>query len=230
MKIAFLLSGQPRMVDEAYSGILSNFLEPYTPDVFIHTWVNPEDYGKPQSNSWGNGSFLYSDDIIGNIYNKYSPIKCKIENQINFTLHPNHIYPVQHFNMVSMLYSMNEVNELKKQYEEENNFKYDCVIRHRFDLNLYLDQPIDLSTLDLNKFIYCLNDCGHYNGVNDIFAVGNSQNMDIFNSSYKNVNEFAENYQNYANFLCGETTIYYSTWLKNQVSLEPLPYNYILFR
>ena len=230
MKIAFLLSGQPRMVDKAYDKILSTFLLPHNPDVFVHTWVNPEDYNKSIGNSWGNGSFSYSDDIVGNIYNKYFPVKYKIENQINFTLHPNHIYPTQHFNMVSMLYSMNEVNELKKQYEEENNFKYDCVIRYRFDLNLSLDQPIDLSTLDLDKSIYCLNHCVHYNGINDLFAIGNSQNMDVFNSSYKNVNEFAENYQNYADFLCGETTIYYSTWFKNQITLERLSYDYTLFR
>lgn len=231
MKIALVISGQPRMVNEAYNNIKLNFLDPYSPDVFIHTWVNPEDFSKSTKNSWGSGNFTYDQNIVGNIYSKYLPKKSYFENQIDLTSSlPKSLNKKYHFNMASMLYSMDKANSLKTSYEIENNFIYDCVIRYRFDLNIFCKEPIKLNELDLSNTIYCLNDCSHYNGVNDQFAIGNSKNIDIFSSSYKNIKEFSKNYKNHCQLVCGETIVYYSTWLKNQITLDYIPYDYTLLR
>jgi hypothetical protein len=39
-------------------------------------------------------------------------------------------------NVASMFYKIKQANDLKKQYELANNFKYDFVFRYRFDSNL----------------------------------------------------------------------------------------------
>lgn len=230
MKIAICISGQPRNLNKSYPGIKEKLLDPYSPDVFIHTWYNKEDIGTNRVNSWGHKiEENLNQFTLSNIFEKYNPKKFKIENQINFCL-PLELQDTNyHFNMTSMLYSMNEANNLKKQYEAENNFKYDVVIRTRFDLNI-LDE-LNILSLDLNNKIHCLNDCSHYNGVNDQFAIGNSQNMDIFNSSYNIISEFIDDYKNWnISTVCGETIVYYNSWIKHNIEVFPLSNGYKLLR
>lgn len=77
-------------------------------------------------------------------------------------------------NSQSMFYSIYEANRLKKEYEEKNNFVYDCVIRCRFDLFILSPfEEVDLNFLNL----YYRN-----NVIHDLFAVSNSAIMDIYSS------------------------------------------------
>jgi hypothetical protein len=81
------------------------------------------------------------------------------------------------------LYKIYRCNELKKNYESANNFKYDLVIRTRPDL-IYLNKII-LSDLDkINQINFGV--IGSYwpNRVNDIFFYSDSNNMDKLCSSW----------------------------------------------
>ena len=62
-----------------------------------------------------------------------------------------------------MLYSIQQVNSLKKYHEQSNNMIYDCVIQMRTDIKF--NQKIALDRLELNlinkeinfkKFILCI--------------------------------------------------------------------------
>mgnify|MGYP003676164788 FL=1 len=230
MKTAICISGQPRQINEAYDNIKKNLIDPYSPDIFIHLWLDPINMGQDLINSWGKNVGEVEYGVLSNVYDKYKPKKIKVENQIPFKHVDNLPKEVKeknenyHFNMVSMLYSINEANNLKIQYEIENEFKYDIVVRNRFDLELRSD--INLLTLNLNEKIYCLKDCPYYNGVNDQFAVGNSENMDILSSTYKDLGGFIKNYQHYTDVLCGETCVYHTTWIRNKIPIEVLPTDY----
>ena len=230
MKIALCLSGLPRNLNKAYPNIKQQLLDPYLPDVFIHTWYNKEDIGVPLFNSWGQKIEEQLDNfVLSNIFEKFNPKKLLVENQIDFDLPKKLNFPEYGFNMVSMLYSINEANNLKKRYEEENNFIYDIVIRYRFDLNIFGN--LDLFSLDLDNKIYCLKECPHFNGVNDQFAVGSSQNIDVFSSSLNIIPELWNMYQFFGiESVCGETVVYYNTWLKNQIEINILPNDYNLLR
>ena len=228
MKTAICISGQPRNVHLAFPTINATLLEPNSPDVFIHLWLNKEDLDKPHFNSWGDSVRTIDNDIIGNIFKKYNPKKIKIENQIDFPQFNKYNLSPYQKNMVSMLYSMKQSNNLKKDYELENNFLYDAVIRSRFDLAL--EETIKINSLDLDDKVYCLKDCHYHNGVNDQFAVGNSKNMDIFNSTYDNLDEFLSTFKQYTSYACGETAVYHSTWLKNRITIIQLSTNYKLLR
>jgi uncharacterized membrane protein YoaT (DUF817 family) len=49
MKIAICFSGQPRFIEECYSGIKSNIIDANSKhdiDIFVHTWFSPEITGK----------------------------------------------------------------------------------------------------------------------------------------------------------------------------------------
>ena len=51
----------------------------------------------------------------------------------------------------SMFYSIWKANELKKEYEKKNNFKYDCVIKSRFDVALF--DKLDVMNQNLNYIV-----------------------------------------------------------------------------
>ena len=89
---------------------------------------------------------------------------------------------------------------MKRQYEEDNNFKYDCVIKARFDLgrinrntsgpgmgNKYASQCINFDTsLDMNYFYQVYWDLFN-EGPADMWFYSNSENMDHFCKLYDKV-------------------------------------------
>lgn len=86
---------------------------------------------------------------------------------------------------ISMHYSIYKSNELKKEYENENNMKFDWVIRMRTDSDFRLDK-LDLTLLSSELNIPSGEDWAD-NSINDQFAIGNSHAMDLYSSFYKNI-------------------------------------------
>jgi hypothetical protein len=74
---------------------------------------------------------------------------------------------------------------LKKEYEEENNIKFDWVIRMRTDSDFKYD------VLDLNSFNHDLNipsgEDWSDNAINDQFAIGRSDAMDLYSNLYNSI-------------------------------------------
>ena len=110
-----------------------------------------------------------------------------------------------------MFYSIFKANSLKKLNEDNNNFKYDLVIRSRFD-TLY-EEPIPtdeiLDVLNDNSKIYVrhntidrggnssrtefyLEDSGRLSHfVADNFSFGSSKALDVYSSIYENIEKEA---------------------------------------
>lgn len=132
MKIALCLHGlshgindkrpSPIMYDLGYKFIKTELLDKYPEiDVFCHTW-NAESKEK--------------------IIRDYQPKKYIIgETPIHITNRPR---------QASCLYSYMRANQLRKEYEAEQDIKYDCVISTRYDL--ILSVKCDIREMDMSKF------------------------------------------------------------------------------
>jgi hypothetical protein len=102
--------------------------------------------------------------------------------------------------LLSQYYSTQKSFELKKEYEEENDFKYDCVIKSRFDLgrinrstsgpgkaNPYACQCIKFDpTLNMEKLYMVYWDLFN-EGPADMWFYSSSENMDNFCELYHKV-------------------------------------------
>ena len=98
----------------------------------------------------------------------------------------------------AQLYAIQGCNQLKVQYELENNMTFDWVIRSRFDFAINARIPFD--ELDNSK-LYIPNcrmvptrDFG-----NDQFAFSSSKNMDNYAECYNHIDEF---YDSGVQYMC----------------------------
>jgi len=81
-----------------------------------------------------------------------NPKRMKLIPQIDFEI-PEHLKGKNDKRVLahySRWYGVKEVMKLKKEYEKENNFKYDLVVNARFDL--CYNRPFDFSKLPVNQF------------------------------------------------------------------------------
>ena len=193
MKIALCLSGQARFVEQCYNEVLYPYvLESNNIDIFIHTWV----IDKSQINKHfinGGGHIMgpvIKENQIQSTLDLYNPVSYKVEPQIQFELgkFPERILPgIRSDYLYSMFYSIYQSNKLKSEYEIKNNFKYDWVIRSRFDVKLN-------SKINFNEFNNNVinNPSGCFNsdhGYTDCFAFSNSTNMNIYSDTYNHIDD-----------------------------------------
>lgn len=171
MKTAICFSGYLRTYKLTFPTIKTNLLDKLKPDVFIHTWDRVDFNSFPIFSQELNKIFYPKLLLIermnrsrGSEYRKYLVDNRSAENVSN------------------MFYSIYRADELRQQYENKNKFKYDLVIRCRFDLKFLENLPeIDLLSLNLPKD-------GKFSGENDQFAIGNSDIMTKYSSLYLNLN------------------------------------------
>jgi hypothetical protein len=188
MKIAICLSGQPRYLEDGILQIYQNITSKYKDvDFFVHTWWNDEMAGKPMQLStklnYGR-SYTWDKDTINKIKFVYNPKLMTYESQKDFNIYPDVNYELcSPISPYSMFYSIREANNLKSKWENDNNFKYDLVIRCRFDIE-FKKFNLDLDVIDNNKmYIYSMG-----NGFpNDQFAISSSNNMDYYSNLYDNL-------------------------------------------
>jgi hypothetical protein len=195
-KIALLYSGQPRHVKECYQNHLETFYKANPDDeidVFAHIWYDP---------AWV-GTFFwdqYKDrgrweaDLKDFMQDNWKPKGIVFEEPKEFIpegIEPDSRFPHPVNNIISMFYSLDQVNSIKKRYEEKNGFKYDCVIRLRTDE--FFKTPIGkIADYDLNS-VNVLNEWAHIEyGINDHFAFGSSELMDKYLDVYTNFVEICE--------------------------------------
>ena len=131
-------------------------------------------------------------------FKKYlNPKKIKLIPQINFEI-PEHIKGTNDKRVIahySRWYGVKEVMKLKREYEQENNFKYDLVVNARFDL--CYNKPFDFSCLSTNQFHIPIHpDRPTYGWPNEnseildhIFA-SSSENMDKYSKLFDKLSEY----------------------------------------
>ena len=142
-------------------------------DVFIHCW-NKE----------------YESQMV----NDYKPKSYLFEDQIDFNLESKRLNYIK-----SRWFSQKKVLQLKKEYEQENQLKYDYVMVSRIDQAFLSD--LIFKNYDPNKF-WAPNDqetkekSSQTEIFLDYFFFSNSSNMDKFSTLYDNLDNIREWKQN----------------------------------
>jgi hypothetical protein len=183
MKIAICLSGQPRTIKYTYNNILNHFSN-YDVDYFCQSW-DYSSYKEKKENRLTNWTKDYEENKleVEEYISKFNPKKIKIQSR--------GAEPVS-VEWGTMFYSMAYANYLKKQYEIENNFRYDFVVKTRYDTifdpndKFYIDRSAK-STDPYSIFVsYKHRMTYEYNrlNANDVFFYGSSLAMDIMNNLY----------------------------------------------
>lgn len=215
-KIALLMIGSMRNFDNKnlVDHLHNNLIYKYNCDVFVSTWNKRGfslNHGHNKETTYANNEISYEhiktvypsvkkinienydnwinimDDEYRNIYNK----KLKVGNN---TVNAN-IFP--------QLYKLTDAIKLKQEYEKENNFTYDIVIRICPDFCFLNEIPFKYLELYFNIFsnnqtrhIYTLNPKkGYYpNRIYDILFFGSNYAMDkLCSNIYNRIGEYYEN-------------------------------------
>lgn len=199
MKIAVCISGGIRYPHLGLKSIQKIFPNDYV-KIFIHTWKisDREEFLKTLSGLEHkernniidtNHSFLENYNYEKLLIENYENCKPKFErlfSNLKFvpSTDPEDEYPRFDVGPISMHYSIHQANELKKQYEVENNITFDWVIRMRTDSDFRYD-TLNLSTLTGDLNIPSGEDWSDI-GINDQFAIGTSHAMNLYSNLYNN--------------------------------------------
>jgi len=143
MKVAICLSG---LIKKYNNNTFLNNLKsiPIEYDIFCHTW----DYCDISLLDLPNVKIIYTEPNL-NAFNNVSVDQFK---KIDMNTTPE--------NVLSMFYSMNQCIDLVEKFETEHNFKYDLVIRSRYDIqfNLLNKSPYDNRDIQTDLFNLGIND------------------------------------------------------------------------
>ena len=170
MRLAILLSGQPRTLHVAYDSLKKFYFDKYECDVFVHTWFDKK----------------FPLSTYGKMIDLFKPKKILIEEQIIFDgkgiIDPMWGSVLQ--NLLSCYYSIFMANQLRNLYEEDKKFKYDFVMRIRTDIKI--ERPIELEKIEKDKLALYNWTQLVYNdiGCSDVFAIGPPNIMDIYSNLY----------------------------------------------
>lgn len=195
MKVAVCLDGQPKDGNEkCLTDIKKYLIDPYNSDVFIVTGFD---------NSVKKGKYKYVSELINNLHKlkiKYKellisedfyfpqkpPIMEKVFEQDNKKASSQKEEKVFSQRFFAQLYALWKCNKLKQNWEKQNNFKYDWVVRSRLDININKD-IIDLNTTDIS-YLYIPKKGGK--GYNDRFCFGSSELVDIYCNRYEILSDY----------------------------------------
>jgi hypothetical protein len=219
MKIALIISGQPRFVKECAASLINNIIDKNNVDVFAHLWFDEKLTNTPYKYEGNWTSQTISSDAVDSFKNLYHPKLIEIEESFLFQDELLNFEPslkkyvdwktpnapdnmkngtkgfsdLIKSNQISYFYSLNKANLLKKKFEYLHNFKYDWVVRSRTDTILH--SPINFSNYNPNVV--------NYTNINnqetvtpglicDWLNFGSSYVMDIFNSCFSCYNYLIE--------------------------------------
>lgn len=198
MKIAICYYGRLRCIDKLFENQNKFLFGEHNVDIFFHTWNG--------SHITDAEDILYYENQVKFVKENIKPKKFFIEDSKkfdkNFINSPmcsdecfNKNYNPQKrlsnankpFNVLSMFYSIQQVNSLKKQYEQSNNMIYDCVAQIRTDMKF--NQKIDLDSLDLNLINKTWRDQINYPNISDNYmidhnAISGSKQMDLYSDCF----------------------------------------------
>jgi len=206
MRVALCLSGQARFLEACYTESMKpHILDALNPDVFIHTWDVSDKVGQPFINGSDHAmGGPITENLMEQMLTLYKPTKHVIEPQVVFEAGKwsGRVMPgIKSDHMYSMFYSVQQSNLLKKLYEQENNFKYDWVIRIRFDMALP-SGPLPLESLDNNKLWVATGCFDNVNGYLDSFGYSSSDVMDTYADTFNHIDDITNNNPDMR--ICGE--------------------------
>jgi hypothetical protein len=205
MKIALCLSGQPRSVKHGYEFVKKNILDGNDVTVFCHVWEAPEaaelEIYKPE--------VVMIEKSLETDLSKYTNVpppqpNWKVKDPARSTW--------------NQLYAIKMCNNLKTVYEDENNMKFDWVIRSRYDFAI--NAKIPFAELDNSKlYIPNCRQVPNRDFGNDQFAFSSSGNMDKYADTYTHLDTF---YDSGIQMMCEDMMS--ANWKKSGLVGENLVY------
>ena len=217
-KIALCYSGRPRSYHECLKNHQQFFgLGNQNVDVFAHLWFDDDLMGSPFRSDAPHQGCWPDETLKSWVEENWKPKKIAYEKQKDdlFKQMYSDVWNISHEKLnpipalhqkdhqLSMFYGIEKVIEMKQDYENEHNFKYDYVFRMRTDLvmvaNLgdienYDNQKLHVSSYDptvlINQYLPStwVQDLGiDERYIVDIFAFGGSDCMDKYAKVYDNI-------------------------------------------
>jgi hypothetical protein len=192
MRIAVCLSGQPRVIDYAAQSILNFFSGEHQYDFFCHTWDYNSYKRKKENPEIGEFPVWWEKDVKVDVEQLKNSLA--LFNPKKYIIHDAHVLG-KRFIWDSLMYSLMYANNLKKQYEIENNFRYDFVVKSRYDTIFSPDRKFVLNKrADKDNYLdsFCIHDARmtyEYNRVNtsDNVFYGTSLGMDMICDVYRHI-------------------------------------------
>jgi hypothetical protein len=225
MKVAILISGQPRNFDKGFLALKSAYLDKYDCDVYYHTWNSTSFRATQFFSNRPPNTYEYDVNWHVRLSDMYSPTDYVLEVPKQFDdkniIDPVWRQPLQ--NTKSMFYSVKQAFDLTPM-------GYDCYIRTRFDL-MYEESTLDLETLDLSKIHVWEWDTDirvRHRGVYDVFAIGNYETIGIYSNVFPRIDWYLNHDQEYIKYLEGDSRLrneYLLKWhlLQSGVSVQTHP-------
>lgn len=185
MRVAICLTGQLRTIRTSAPGILRYF-DSLNPDYYFHCW---------SANTWhmtdsskGHNHTHEQIDIkdIDFVINTFKPVSYRIDKNKQFDL------DVAQSQQASFMYC----NELKKEHEIRNNFKYDIVIKCRFDNIWNPDSELTVNNLEKSTIYFTYVDVEQhidYPMAMDRVFFGDSETMDKISELYLSTTNLIKN-------------------------------------
>jgi len=224
MKVAISISGLPRCYKEGYEELKKWFLDKYDCDIYIHTWYDTKTIFKTGHKFAPNIGYNFTEEDYQNILDLYQPKNHTLQKPIPFDA--NGIISKLGIKLnvsLSSFYSLQHSFNLIK----ESGIKYDYIIRTRFDLKFtdYISSECtflkDISLLNPNQlsyFQYSDDPNIRIAEMDDLFAVGGFEIMDVYCNTFSYVLNYL--YMNQE----------YKEWLNNLVSDPELLVNESLLK
>ena len=220
MRVALCLSGTARWFTNTAQSLREHILDKWRPDVFIHTYYpifegyfvvkGKADRAWPYSRTWDTREGFEKD--LRDTYNPVDIVIQDFEKEVAPTLDTKQ-YERDKANYgrskvagdivptLSQWYKIREVSSMKQTHENSGEFRYDVVIRGRFDL-WFMRFDVNLEQVQQGIVYEAFKD-GWGNGANmgdgtiyggymDNFSWGNSDVMDYWMDSYSHFKEMYE--------------------------------------
>jgi hypothetical protein len=194
MRVCLLLSGIVRNFEDTYPSIQHHLIDRFNDiDVFIYGVEN--DMGQ-KDNEYKLKKLYNPKKIVINLSSFYDGID---GNMLTIKSNTKIVD-----NSLRALFNVKMANELKKEYEKENNFKYDVVIRSRFDL--FWVRPIceyEMEKVRMGTILVPYDWAFRSNhpsggpnnfGFSDLYSVSNSENMDFYSNIFEMLISFPYEY------------------------------------
>jgi hypothetical protein len=183
MKIAICLSGQPRTMQYAAKSILNFFSGEHEYDFFCHTW----DYNiwkVKRDNGVCYATIGEASPDLSDHLSLFSPKMSLIEGQDDVPIVNGY---------TSLLYSIMQANHLKKMYETQHNFRYDIVVKGRYDIIFPPDSTFspEINNWNPHYLDFYTGHTGRMNyehdriNASDVLFYGSSHGMDILADTYR---------------------------------------------
>lgn len=200
MKVAILISGQPRNFEKGYDQLKQAYLDRYDCDVYLHSWKDTKFQATQFFHDRPVKEYAMEPTWMDTLVELYQPA--------NSTFEPQKVFDQK--KIVDAIWRQPLQNSKSMWYSVQQAFAmvptgYDVYIRTRFDLR-YEDSLLDLESLDVSKlhvWDWDTDERVKHRGYYDVFAVGNYETIGIYSQVFSRMDWYLNYDEDYKEFLRG---------------------------